>query len=148
MKYLSLIFVFILSGIVYGQSRIYFSDNVKAPLTTKERAQIEEVYGRGATFVMERPSLLRNIKDLLRNRIEVMEIPLEKARGSDELMNATDLSTTALYTAYNPNLTRDLVYSANFNILKYQINPYPVKREIYKLGNYYISILPQNRTEK
>ena len=135
-------------GAAQTSSHIFFPENVKAPLTSKEKAQIEEVYGRGATFVMERPSLLRNIKDLLRNRIEVIELPYEKAQGGKEYREARDLTKTDLYTAYNQNLTRDMTYSSGFNILKYAVNIYPVQPTVYKLGNHYITILPQARQEK
>lgn len=131
------------------QTHVHFPDNVNAPLTSKEKANFEQVYGKDATFVMQKPSLLKNLKDLVRNRVEVIEVPYEKAQGSEDFRNAKDLSMTELYTVFNQNLTNDMQYSAqSFNILKYAINFFPEKKEYYKLGNYYISILPQAKKER
>ena len=50
-----------------------FDDNVKLPLTAKERAQIIEVYGESADkYVFNNPNMLRSIKHILRNHYIVM----------------------------------------------------------------------------
>lgn len=140
----------IISGLLLSQeTHVHFASNVDAPLTTKEKLQFEQVYGKDATYVMQKPSLLKNLKDLIRNRVEVMELPYEKVQGVAEYMDAKDLTTIELYNVYNPSLTHDMQYSAqNFNILKYAINFFPQEREIYKLGNHYITILPQAKKER
>ena len=150
MKRFLLFVIIIATGILNAQqTHVYFPDNVDTPLTPQEKLKFEQVYGKDATYVMEKPSLLKNLKDLVRNRVEVMEIPYEKAQGSKQLRNAKDLSMTELYNVYNPGLTHDMQYSSqSFNILKYAINFYPEKKEIYKIGNHYITILPQAKKER
>lgn len=150
MKRFLLATLFIVTGMLGAQqTHVHFPDNVEAPLNANEKIKFEQVYGSNATYVKERPSLLRNLKDLVRNRIEVELIPYEKAQGSKVLRNAKDLTTVDLYNVYNPNLTHDMQYSPqSFNILKYAINFYPEKRETYKLGNHYITILPQAKKER
>ena len=142
--------LFIITGFLSAQqTHVYFPDNVNAPLTANEKVKFEQVFGKDATYVMERPSLLKNLKDLVRNRVEVIQIPAEKAQGAEIFRNAKDLTMTELYTVYNANLTNDMQYSAqSFNILKYAINFFPQEKEYYKLGNYYITILPQAKKER
>ena len=148
MKTFILTLALMLSGFAWSQTtHIAFPENVNAPLNNKEKALIEEVYGPGATYVMERPSLLRTIKDLLRNRISVIELPYEKAQGAAKFRNAKDLNQVPLYNHYNRNLMRDAGYNSNFNILKYDIEIVPEKEIYYKLNNHYIKILPQAKTK-
>lgn len=145
------IFLFCFSFIVAQQveGHVFFPKNVDAPISKHEKALLKEVFAKNISFVTDKPNLLKNIKDLLRNRVQVMYIPYEKAKGSKQFTQAPDLSTIALYNAYNPALVHDTTYNEKtFNILKYQINFYPNEKEMYKLGNYYITILPQKRTEK
>lgn len=147
MKRIFLILILIFSGIVMAQNtHVYFPKNVDNPLSAKEKAQLEEVYGTNATYVVEKPSLLRTLKDLLRNRIRIMELPYEKAQGSKQLREAIDLSTLPLYKQFNPNLMRDISYNpSTFNILKYDIVLVPIEDTYYKLGNHYFIISPQAR---
>lgn len=150
MKKFLLISLFIISGMLAAQQTyVHFPDNVDAPLNRQEKRNFEQVYGRNATYVMQRPSLLKNLKDLVRNRVEVIELAPEKANGAAYYRNATDLSTVKLYDVFNANLQHDVQYSPKtFNILKYEINFYPEQRTYYKLGNYYITILPQAKKER
>lgn len=142
--------LFAITGIICAQeTHVHFPQNVDAPLTSKEKLQFEQVYGKDATYLMERPSLLKNLKDLVRNRVEVIELSEEKAQGGSPYKDAKDLTTIELYNVYNPSLSHDMQYSAqSFNILKYAINFFPQEKETYKLGNHYITILPQAKKER
>ena len=51
---------------------VKYDDNVKLPLTAKERSQIIEVYGDYAEkHVFSNPQRLKSIKHILRNRVEI-----------------------------------------------------------------------------
>ncbi len=99
---------------------VVYNDNVDAPLTAKEMKQIVEVYGEHAEEdILSKPQRLKDVKHILRNRVEIIELP-----GKD-LSSFTNLSTIPLFNHYNKGLSRDASYNANtFNPLKYQFNFY------------------------
>ncbi|MBR9915873.1 MAG: hypothetical protein GYB32_13830 [Algicola sp.] len=97
---------------------VVYNDNVDAPLTAKELAQIVEVYGEHAEEdILSKPQRLKDVKHILRNRVEIIELP-----GKD-LSSFINLSTVPLFNHYNKGLSRDAMYNAStFNPLKYQFN--------------------------
>jgi len=100
---------------------VVYNDNVNAPLTAHELALITEVYGEHAEEdILSKPQRLKDIKHILRNRVEIIEI----SEGKD-LSSFTNLSTIPLFNPYNKGLSRDAFYNAStFNPLKYQFNFY------------------------
>ena len=99
---------------------VVYNDNVDAPLTAKELQQITEVYGEHAEEdILSKPQRLKDVKHILRNRVEIIEHP-----GKD-LSSFENLSTVPLFNHYNKGLSRDASYNAStFNPLKYQFNFY------------------------
>ena len=97
---------------------VVFNDNVDAPLTANELKQIKEVYGEHAEKdILSKPQRLKDVKNILRNRVEIMNLP-----GKD-LSSVTNLSTVPLFNHYNKSLNRDTSYNAStFNPLKYLFN--------------------------
>lgn len=105
---------------------VHYDDNVKKSLSLKEEAQIREVYGSNAEdYVLNRPQQLKDIKNILRNRIEIVDA------GMKDLSSITRLSEVELFNDLVPNLTRDSNFDPqSFNPLKYKFNFY--SRDITK----------------
>ena len=99
---------------------VVYNDNVDAPLTANELAQIVEVYGEHAEEdILSKPQRLKDVKHILRNRVEIIELP-----GKD-LSSFENLSAVPLFNHYNKGLSRDASYNpSTFNPLKYQFNFY------------------------
>ena len=122
---------------------VVYNDNVDGPLTDKELQQIIEVYGEHAEDdILSKPQRLKDVKHILRNRVEIVEHP-----GKD-LSSFANLSTVPLFTYYNKNLSRDVSYNAStFNPLKYQFNFYSREgSKTYRFDNsqYLVIIKSQN----
>lgn len=114
-----------------------YGANVEAPLTAKERAQIVEVFGDQAQqMVFDRPQRLKDIKQLLRNRIEIKTVV-------GDYKPCPLLSEVPLFDVYVSDLKRDVVFDPqNFNILKYNIQFSYQAPLMYKVDgtNYYLII--------
>ena len=150
MKRFLLGFIFIISGIFFGQQTyISFPDNVDAPLSAKEKQLFAEVYGQDLAYLKDRAPLFKTLRDLVRNRVQVYQLPYEKAFYSPKYRDAVDLTTVRINNPLNLNITRDMIYNkSSFNILKYQISIVPKEKKIYKLGDYYIVISPELTKER
>ncbi len=100
---------------------VVYNDNVNEPLTEHELNLIKEVYGDHAEEdILSKPQRLKDVKHILRNRVEIIEV----SQGKD-LSSITNLSTIPLFNPYNQGLSRDAFYNAStFNPLKYQFNFY------------------------
>jgi hypothetical protein len=148
-----LVFIFIISVLasnaLFSQTKdfrqplplVKYKSNVDAPLTAKELAQIKEVYGDQAEKeILSRPQRVKDIKHLLRNRIEIKLVP-----GGD-LKPCPLLSEVSLFDAYVPTLSRDASFNPqDFNPLKYNFAFYSRAAALYKVDNtnYYIIIKTQ-----
>jgi hypothetical protein len=125
-------------------SIVEFSENVNAPLSSKERSYIVEVYGDYAEqYVFSNPNRLKDIKNILRNRVILNEYPRK------DLSSFPKLSSVPLLKAFNSNVSRDAsINASNFNPLKYQFNFFSRESQIkyYWVDNtqLLISILPQH----
>ena len=122
---------------------VVYNNNVDAPLTASELQKINEVYGEHAEEdILSKPQRLKDIKNILRNRVEIIEVT-EK-----DLSSFTNLSTVPLLKVYNKGLSRDASYNARtFNPLKYQFNFYSRDgSKTYRFDNsqYLIIIKSQN----
>lgn len=131
-------------GSIYEkQKSVTFNENVKNPLTSVELEMITEVYGETTSQnVLNNPIRLKNIKNILRNRVEFIELPGDKQRKSNGL-----LSEVPLMTYYVSDLKRDAVFNPKtFNPLKYLFNFNSNNSELYKVDgtNYYIYIKSQH----
>lgn len=109
------------------------------PLTSKELTNLEEVYGnRLHERVLSRPNVLAEIKDILRNRIDIIEISDPRDQKA-----CTLLSEVALYKAFNPDVRRDRGFNpSSFNPLKYAFNFRMKGASMYRVDNtnYFIMV--------
>ena len=121
-----------------------YGDNVKLPLTLKERNQILEVYGDFADkYVFSNPNMLKNIKQLLRNRIVIKQVFNENERKVCE-----KLSEVSLFNPYVKDLKRDDTFNpSTFNPLKYNFEFHALSASMFQVDNtnYYIIIKSQHQ---
>lgn len=116
--------------------------NISDANAQQVNSKIQEVYGdKTQELVINEPSRLDFLNDLLDNRIKILESPLTE---NDKY---TKLSTAPLVNKFNRALTRDVAYNPNtFNPLKYDLKFSSKNAEIYRIDNtdYLIVIQPQN----
>ena len=103
--------------------------------------KIQEIFGDKTQEILQNdPERIKLFKDLLDSRLKIVEV---STSGEDK---HTKLSTVSLLNKYNTNLTRDVVFDINtFNPLKYNLNFFSTKTEVYRVDNtdYLIVINPQ-----
>lgn len=114
-----------------------FNDSFSQQINPK----IQELLGdKTQEIVQNDPERIKVLTDLLENRIKITESPIV---GEDKYIK---LSTMPLANKYNPAMQRDIVFDlAAFNPLKYNLNFFSSKSEIYRIDNtdYLIVITPQ-----
>ena len=124
--------------------QVVYNDNVNKPLTVLELNQLKEVYGDDLDKdILNRPQRLKDIKNILRNRVEIVNIPNVKDQKPCKL-----LSEVPLFDAYVNSLKRDEFFNKNsFNPLKYVFAFYSRGASIYKVDNtnYFIIIKSQHQ---
>ena len=124
---------------------VKYKDNVKAPLSAQEQSFIKEVYAdKFEAYVLNRPQKLKDLKNLLRNRLVIKEMP--------ELVGNTEkyktLTEAGLFNSYNSALTFDTTYNKNtFNVLKYNLEFFGRGSRVYRINNtnFFIVILSQHQ---
>ena len=148
-KKISLVFFVCLGLSLFGQSQkqalplAKYGDNLSKPLSSKERAFIDEVYGDYANkLVYDNPQRLLLFKDILRNRVVINRY------DKKDLSSIQPLSKVGIVKSINPNLQRDNYFDANnFNPLKYAFGFFSRQQyTYYRVDNtqYLITILPQH----
>lgn len=119
-----------------------YNDNVNMPLTAKERNQIIEAYGDSAeSLVFNNPHLLKSIKHILRNRVEIKLITDQKnTKPCPKLSEVPYLDGLSSAVKTDGPFNRD-----NFNPLIYGFDFYSRAASIYQVDNtnYYIIIKSQ-----
>ena len=132
------------SNPVRKQKTVNYNNNVNNPLTSSELAMINEVYGAEASRnVLTKPQRLKDIKNILRNRVEIKNIP-----NQSDQKPCTLLSEVPLMDYYVDNLQRDTNFNPqNFNPLKYLFNYNSYGSHIYRVDNtnYFIVIKSQHK---
>ncbi|MGB3608252.1 MAG: hypothetical protein WA775_00045 [Psychroserpens sp.] len=127
-----------------NQRIVNYNDNVNAPLSSVELYKINEVYGQTTlTNVLNKPQRLKDIKNILRNRVEVILVSSKK-----DQKECTLLSEVPLMDFYVGDLQRDTKFNPeNFNPLKYLFNFYSYGTHLYKVDNtnYFIYIHSQHQ---
>jgi len=107
----------------------------------KTDPRIAEVYiGEEGERVINDPDRMRDLKDILQNRLKVVYEPY----SHDE--KYAKLSSVGLLSVYNPGLIRDeTIDPATFNPLKYDLNFFPRYTIVYRIDHtdYIIIIEPQ-----
>ncbi|GGI58202.1 hypothetical protein [Winogradskyella haliclonae] len=145
-----LLLLFICLGLsLYGQSKKHtlplakFGENLSKPLSSKERAFIDEVYGAYANeFIYNKPHRVKTFKQILRNRVKI------GFYENKDLSSLKRLSQIPLVNSINHNLLRDFSFDAdNFNPLKYAFNFFSEnKTQTYRVDNtqFVITIFSQH----
>lgn len=122
---------------------ITFNDNVNTPFIAVELAKMQEVYGESLQKeILDRPQRSKDIKNILRNRVEIKQL------NNEEVKSCPLLSDVPLFDNYVSNLTRDINFRPkDFNPLKYEFNFYATGASMYKVDNtnYYIIIKSQHQ---
>jgi hypothetical protein len=126
------------------QKFVNYDSNVSAPLTSNELALIIEVYGDTANEnVLDNPQRLTDIKNILRNRIEIKTI----SKSSDQKACPL-LSEVPLMDYYVSNLQRDTVFNPQtFNPLKYLFQYHAYGSYLYRVDgtDYFIIVKSQHQ---
>ncbi len=122
---------------------VKYNQNVNAALSSIERHQLEEVYGdKLQEYVLSRPNHLKAIKNILRNRVEILEFS-----NIQDQKECTLLSEVSLFNYYTPALKRDQIFNkSSFNPLKYNFSFYSRGAFMYRVDNtnYFILIKSQH----
>ena len=137
---LSLFFLISICNIVsqnknYNSWIIEFNDNVYSPLNDIEKKYILEAYGE-YTYkrILNLNPLLLNIKDILRNRVQILQKKYYKNEKIKKLSLLKKINSAPIFDIndFNP-----LLYDFDFELKKNQI---------YRVDNtdYLINILPKN----
>ena len=115
-----------------------YNDNVNLPLTKIEIDKIESAYGKNyLNKIISSKSLLKDIKDILRNRVKV-QIETNKDISKFPIISSVKFN--------DENLIVEKKFSfENFNPLKYNFNFYLKTKQIYRVEetNYIIIIKPK-----
>ena len=151
-KLFTILIVILLPICISGQQKVRkqplplakFEDNVKLPLTSKERSQITEVYGEYADkYIFNNENRLRGFKQILRNRVVI-----KKITDKNEIKECPNLSEVPLFKKFAPELKRDDNFNPKeFNPLKYSFAFYSASASMYQVDNtnYYIIIKSQHQ---
>ncbi|WP_299229662.1 hypothetical protein [uncultured Psychroserpens sp.] len=146
---LFLLTVFI-SNVSYSQSNrrtervnvINYGNTINKPLTQQELAMINEAYGdKAQSNILSKPQRVKDIKHILRNRIEIKSIPNKRDQKP-----CTLLSEVPLMDYYVSDLERESNFNPqNFNPLKYLFEFYSTGTHMYQVDNtnYFIIIKSQ-----
>lgn len=123
---------------------IKYGDNINAPLTSKEKAQIDEAYGDKADeYIYSNGQNLKLMKQLLRNRIKISQTD-----NPNFLKKGKFLSEVPLFDYFNKTIKREAVFNLEtFNPLCYRLDFFSKGNYFYRIDNtnYYIEITSQYR---
>ncbi len=120
---------------------VKYLENVEAPFTTNELKMLKEVYKeKFEDYVINDLALGKALKHLLRNRIEIKEIPEFK-----NVKKYKNLSTITLDND-DPSIRRDGTFNKDsFNPLRYKVQFFSKQGQLFKIENtgYYLVVKPQ-----
>ena len=151
-RFLIVLFCVILFPVSYAQNPshknqgpqpISFNSNTKASLSNDELAKLKEVYGAALkTEILDRPTRILTIKEILRNRVILREIT-----DPNKQKPCPKLSEISLFDAFVPTLKKDAVFNPySFNPLKYDFKYHKPGFQLIRVDNtnYFIIIKPQH----
>ena len=126
-----------------GPQPIRFNSNTNASLNNAELAKLKEVYGAALkTEILDRPTRVLTIKEILRNRVILREIT-----DPNKQKPCPKLSEIPLFDAFVSTLKRDAVFNPySFNPLKYDFKYHKPGFQLIRVDNtnYFIIIKPQH----
>lgn len=151
-RLLHLFFCVFVCSIIHGQNITYlnqdlqpirFNSNTKTSLNNAELVKLKEVYGAALkTEILDRPTRVLTIKEILRNRVILREIT-----DPNKQKPCPKLSEIPLFDAFVSTLKRDVVFNPNtFNPLKYDFRYHRPGYQLFRVDNtnYFITIKPQH----
>ena len=122
---------------------IVFNSNTSSEFTSDELNKLKTVYGAALKVeILERPTRVLAMKEILRNRVLVKEITDPRKHKPCPM-----LSEVSLFDAFAPKLKRDAAFSPNsFNPLKYNFEFHKPGFQMFRVddSNYFIIIKPQH----
>ena len=120
-----------------------FNSNTVSAFTNSEIDKLQEVYGPALKMeILNRPSRVLAIKEILRNRVVIKPFSSPEARKAYPM-----LLEVPLFNAFVPNLKRDTVFDPiKFNPLKYNFKFHSPKAQGFRVADtkYCILIKPQH----
>ena len=123
---------------------VQYNSNVNNPLTSSEMNMLREVYGESLEKeILNRPQRLKDTKNILRNRVEVVEL------APKDQKTCTLLSQVPLFNVFVSSLERDGHFNkATFNPLKYNFNFYGRGTQMYRVDNTNFFILIKSQHDR
>ena len=120
-----LLLIFFSCSFIFSQSSIHNSwitdlnENVNPKLTKQEVAFIKSAYG-DETFkkIISNKALEKNIKDILRNRVQILK---KKFISSENIPKLSSVSNLKVSIVFNQKKFNPLLYDIDFESLKSQI---------------------------
>ena len=117
-----------------------YPSNVDLPLSHDERIKLDNAYGSELkNQILDRPIRVKDIKDILRNRIDIYQENIK------DVSTIPLLSNVPIFNIYNHKLNRPVFNRNNFNPLLYNFNFFSKTKQIYRVDNtnYLIVIKPR-----
>ena len=118
----------------------HYPSNVDLPFSKSELNKLEEAYGQNLNDqILERPVRVKDIKDILRNRVDIYHENIK------DVSTIPLLSNVPIFNIYNHKLNRPIFNRNNFNPLLYNFNFFLKTKQIYRVDNtnYLIVIKPR-----
>jgi len=118
----------------------HFPSNVDLPFSKSELNKLEEAYGQNLNDqILDRPIRVKDIKDILRNRVDIYQ------ENVKDVSTIPLLSNVPTFNIYNHKLKRPIFKRNNFNPLLYNFNFFSKTAQIYRVDNtnYIIVIKPR-----
>ncbi|MBC8455314.1 MAG: hypothetical protein H8D66_00985 [Flavobacteriales bacterium] len=142
------IFIFSNIGAVIAQNDFkkhdkwitHYPSNIDLPFSNDELNKLEEAYGQNLNDqILDRTIRVKDIKDILRNRIHIYQENIK------DVSIVPLLSNVPIFNIYNHRLNRPVFNRNNFNPLLYNFNFFSKTKQIYRVDNtnYLIVIKPR-----
>ena len=107
-----------------------YPSNVELPLSHDERIKLDNAYGSELkNQILDRPIRVKDIKDILRNRIDIYQENIK------DVSTIPLLSNVPIFNIYNHKLNRPVFNRNNFNPLLYNFNFFLKSKQIYRVDN-------------
>lgn len=108
----------------------HYPSNVDLPFSKSELKKLEEAYGQNLNDqILDRPIRVKDIKDILRNRVNIYQENIK------DLSTIPLLSNIPTFDIYNHKLNRPVFNRNNFNPLLYNFNFFLKSKQIYRVDN-------------
>ena len=108
----------------------HYPSNVDLPFSKSELKKLEEAYGQNLNDqILDRPIRVKDIKDILRNRVDIYQENIK------DVSTIPLLSNIPTFDIYNHKLNRPVFNRNNFNPLLYNFNFFLKTKQIYRVDN-------------